>query len=188
MSARWSPSSISSREATVGFSLRSAASQAERWSSANSSARSRYGLRACHCSGLSLDINSSNRQIRANVAMEIDARLFPLSLYCTFRQVLQGGNFRERKAAEKLHVHQFGKLRLDFRQFIQGVADRREFLGVDGILVKIRLERSDFEFAAALDCISAPGMINDQSAHHPRGITHEPRPVRKAVAFARCDV
>src|SRR5262249_42873726 len=135
-------------------------------------------------SGLSLDINASEWQIRANVAMEIDARLFPLSLYRPFRQFLQGGNFREGQSAEKLHVDQLGKLRLDFRGMIQGVADRREFLGVDGILVNIRPERSDFKFAASLDCIPAPSMINDQSAHHPCGISHKPQPVRKAIAFA----
>src|SRR6266576_351814 len=57
-------------------------------------------------------------QVRANIPMEIDACLFPPSLYGTLRQVLQGGDLGKRKPAEKLHINQLGKLRLDFRQFI----------------------------------------------------------------------
>src|SRR6266481_4182600 len=120
--------------------------------------------------------------------MEIDSRLFPLSLYGTFRQVLQGGDFSERKSTEEFHVDQLSQLRLDFRQLIQCIADRREFFSVNRILAWVGFERSNFEFTPALDCVAAPGVINDQSAHHTCGITHEPRPVGKAVAFARGDV
>src|SRR5437667_1104826 len=120
--------------------------------------------------------------------MEIDARLFPPSLYGPFRQVLQGSDFGERKPAEKLHVDQFCKFRLNFRQLIQCITDRREFLGVDQILTCFGLQRSNFEFTAALDRVAAPGMINDQSAHPTLGIPHEPRPVGKPTAFTRGDV
>src|SRR5262249_24354763 len=118
----------------------------------------------------------------------IDTRLFPLSLYCAFRQVLQSGNFRKGKSAEKLHIDQLSKLRLDLRQLIQGIAYRREFLAVDGTLINIRFERSDFEFATSLYCILSPGMIDDQSAHRPCGIAHESRPVREPFTLARGNV
>jgi hypothetical protein len=65
--------------------------------------------------------------------MEIDSRLLPPSLYGTFRQVLQGGDFGERKPAEELHIDQLSKLRLDSSQLIQCIATRREFFSVNGI-------------------------------------------------------
>ncbi len=86
--------------------------------------------------------------------MEIDSRLFPLSLYGTFRQVLQGGDFSERKSTEEFHVDQLSQLRLDFRQLIQCIADRREFFSVNGILAWVGFERSNFKLAPAFDRVS----------------------------------
>src|SRR5258705_7687261 len=116
--------------------------------------------------------------------MEIDSRLFPLSLYGTFRQVLQGGDFSERKSTEEFHVDQLSQLRLDFRQLIQCIADRREFSSVNGILAWVGFERSNFKLAPTFDRVSASGMINDQSTHHSCGIPHEPRPIGKPLAFS----
>jgi len=45
--------------------------------------------------------------------MEIDSRLLPPSLYGTFRQVLQGGDFGETKPTEEFHIDQLSQLRLD---------------------------------------------------------------------------
>jgi hypothetical protein len=72
--------------------------------------------------------------------MEVDSGLFPPSLYGPFRQVLEGGNFGEREPAEELQVDQFSELRLDFRQLIQGIADCREFFGVDKVFAWLGLE------------------------------------------------
>ena len=86
--------------------------------------------------------------------MEIDSRLFPPSLYGTFRQVLQGGNFAERKPTEEFHIDQLSQLGLDFSQLIQCIADRREFFSVNRILGRVGFERSNFKLAPAFDRVS----------------------------------
>src|SRR5882724_4134813 len=94
---------------------------------------------------------SSERQFRANTAMEINARLLPPSLHGTFRQLLHGGDFGERKPAEKFQVDHCSELRLDFRQLIQGVADQRELLRVGRILNNISSERGNFELTTSFN-------------------------------------
>jgi hypothetical protein len=82
--------------------------------------------------------------------MEIDSRLFPPSLYGTFRQVLQGSNFGERKPTKEFHIDQLSQLGLDFRQLIQCIAGRREFFSVNRILAWVGFERSNFKLAPRL--------------------------------------
>src|SRR6478609_7402382 len=87
----------------VGFSPLSAVSQVERSSSVISSAWSRWGLRACHSSGVSFGIYTSRTVRAANLRERCYAGRcapFPASLYGTFPQVLQGGDFGERKSAK----------------------------------------------------------------------------------------
>lgn len=105
--------------------------------------------------------------------MEIDACLFPPSPHCTFRQVVHGSDFGERKPAEEFQVNQPGELRLDIRQSIQGIADRRELFRVSRILCIIGSERRDFELATSFDRATVPRMIDDESAHYPGGIPHK---------------
>jgi len=42
---------------------------------------------------------------------------------------------------KNLHVYQFSKLRVDFGELIQGIADQREFFGVNPILACVGFER-----------------------------------------------
>src|SRR5437868_8002858 len=56
------------------------------------------------------------------------------------------------------------------------------------IFAYVGLQRSNFEFTAALDRVATAGVIDNQSAHHTRGIPHEARAVWKAVAFTRRDI
>src|SRR5215469_5701709 len=116
--------------------------------------------------------------------MKINARLFPTSLHRTFREVSQGGDFRESQPTEELQVNKFSKFRLHLRQLIQCIADGREFFRVDETLDCIGFKRSNLELTAALDRVAASGVIDDQSAHHTRRITHEARSVGKRLAFA----
>src|SRR4029077_10437011 len=97
-------------------------------------------------------------------------------------------DFGKREPTEKLQVDQLSKLRLDFRQLIEGIADRRELFGVYRILNNIGSERRNFEFTTAFDGASAARVINDESAHGARGIPHEAGPVGKGAAVAGGDV
>jgi hypothetical protein len=48
----------------------------------------------------------------------------------------------------------------------------------------VRLERRDLEGAAALLGVPASGVVDDEPAHHPGGVTHEPRLVGEGRAGA----
>jgi hypothetical protein len=66
---------------------------------------------------------------------------------------------------------------------IQGIVDRREFLGVDGILGNLGLERRDFALAAVFDRVAAPGTI-DGETDITRAAHQEARPLGKGVVVA----
>src|ERR1019366_2298421 len=157
---------------SVGFCSASARSHAARSSSDMASAGSRYGLKTCHSPGLSVDMISSEREIRANFSMEINARLFPVPLHRAFRHVAHGGNFPERKAAEELQIDHLGECRLHFAKFVQHLADSRKFPVVDGVLHGVGVERSNLEQSPTLLGVPFPGLVNDKPRHPPRPIPH----------------
>jgi len=66
------------------------------------------------------------------------------------------GRFRQ-AVCSALHLRT--QVRLDFRQLIQGIADRRKLVGGGRILDALGFERSDLELTAAFECVTAPGMI-----------------------------
>src|SRR5271155_4130947 len=76
----------------------------------------------------------SSLQVCANAAMKIDACFFPLALDGSFRDISNRGDFRERKAAKELQVHDFSEGRLCLREFVERFADPGEFLAIHGIL------------------------------------------------------
>ena len=59
---------------------------------------------------------------------------------------------------------------------------------IDGILPRVGADRSDLEQAATLLGVPAPGVVDDQPAHHVRGISHESRAVGERRAVSRGDI
>src|SRR5947209_7608834 len=100
-------------------------SHAARCSADISRALSKYGLSDCHWLGAMGDMGALLffERIDRNALSKVDARLVPLPLDGALRKILHSGNFGETEAAEKFQVDYFGKVRLDLRQFIQGIAD-----------------------------------------------------------------
>jgi len=70
------------------------------------------------CPGSVQPLISQTDKLCGNAVVEINARLLPLSLHRTFRQLLHRSDFGEREPAEKLQVNYFSELRFDFRQLI----------------------------------------------------------------------
>src|SRR6185369_894691 len=83
-----------SRLARSGFCSWSFASQAVRSSSGSASAWSRYGLTDTQCL-LMADIAFLTRYIRAQAAVEVNARLVPMALHRPFGNATHAGDFRE---------------------------------------------------------------------------------------------
>ncbi len=58
-------------------------------------------------------------------------------------------------------------------QLVERVADPRQLGGVGHHAGDVGLERGDLELAAALLRLAAARVVDDDAAHHARGIAHE---------------
>src|SRR6185436_1073714 len=93
------------------------------------------------------------------------------------RDAAHRGNLGEREPAEELQVDDLGQLRFHAGQLVERVADldqRERFRDAVGVVAD---ERGQLEQAAALLRAATPDVVDDQPAHHPRRVSHEPRVV-----------
>ena len=128
---------------------------------------------------------ASQRYRRAKGAVKIDARLLPLSLYRALGNAPHRRDFCEGETAEESQVDNFRQRWIDRGQVVQGLADGGEFPIVGESLHGLGSQPRNLELASMLHGAPPAGMVDDQSAHHPRRIPHEPRPVGKLWAAAR---
>lgn len=110
--------------------------------------------------------------------MKVDSSLLPLPLHCSFMHVLHRRNLFEGKAAEKFEIHDFGECRFRSRQIVEGVTDLAEIRDL-GSPSHLFIEGCKRKFAAALDRMPAPRIVDNQPPHHSRRIAHESGQLRE---------
>src|SRR5215471_14815682 len=79
-------------------------------------------------------MSTSQCQFGTKLPVEKDARLIPLSLYGTFRYLVHGGDLDERETTEEFQVYHVSQGRIHLGQFVQSLADAREFAVLNCIL------------------------------------------------------
>jgi len=114
--------------------------------------------------------------------MKINARLFPLALHGPLDSPFHGCNLCERKSAKEFEVDNFGEARFSGRQFIERVAELREFATIRSVF-QFRSDRRDFKLAAPLLRLPVAAVVDDEPAHYPRGVSHESRAVGEGCSF-----
>ena len=114
--------------------------------------------------------------------MKIDASLLPLALGGSFRNAFHCGNFGETESAKEAEIDNFGERSITFGEFVESIADARQFTVIRQIL-NIRPEGCDLEEAAAFLSTAAACVIDDQAAHDARCVAHESGFVGKAHAL-----
>ena len=119
--------------------------------------------------------------------MEVDPRLFPISLDRALRYAAHRGDFSKRKPAEEFQVDDLCKPRIHLGQLVDRIADALQVVFV-GRAINDRRRRGDLEHAATLHGTATTGVIDDEAAHHPCRIRHESRAVGKHDAFTARDV
>ena len=115
--------------------------------------------------------------------MQINARLFPLSLDSTLGEAFHIGDLTKGKPTEKFQIDNLRQRAIDTRQLVESVAHPREFLIVAGYVSNVSGQRSNLERPAPLDCQSISHMIDDESPHDPCGISHEPAAIGEGLTL-----
>src|SRR5215470_5847390 len=110
--------------------------------------------------------------------MEIHSGFLPLPLSGPFGDPLHGSNLGECKAAEKFQIDNLRKQGISFGELIQSFADLNQ-LAVICRVCAFTAERCDLELTAALLGAAIASVINNEPAHHPRGISHESGSIRE---------
>jgi hypothetical protein len=115
--------------------------------------------------------------------MQVDAGTLPTAFDGAFGDAAHGGDFGGGETAEEFQVDDFSQSRIVGREFVEGVADAREDLGgLDALGVKIK--RRVLDPAASLLRQAASQVVDDEAAHHSRGIGHEAGLIGEDGAFA----
>src|SRR5215207_2283583 len=119
--------------------------------------------------------------------MEEQARLPPVAPYRALRPVAKRGDLAEGVAAEEVEVHEFGEPRLEGGQLVERVGEAVELDGgTSGLLGGGRDVGSEGDLertAAALLRPRPARIVNEEPAHRPRCVTHEPRAIGEVYPF-----
>jgi hypothetical protein len=108
--------------------------------------------------------------------------LLPAAFDGSFGDPLHRGDLGYREAAEELEVHDVGQHRFGRRELVECRSQPAELHAVRHRVGHIRTNRSQLELSATLLRLAAPGVVDDQAAHHPSGISHEALLVGELVA------
>ena len=120
-------------------------------------------------------------------AMQIDAALLPVALHGPLRHAAHGGDLGEGEAAEELQIDDLREIRIDLAELVERIADPGQLLRVGHVGRQIGAERRNLEQAAALLRAPPPHVVDDQAAHHARGVGHEPRAIGEDRPFLARD-
>src|SRR5581483_11152326 len=71
------------------------------------------------------------------------------------------------------------KLRLDFGQPVQSIADQRKLMGVHWLVVNVTVERRDCELIASLNGGVASNVIDNEPTHYTCGVTYKAGTIRE---------
>ena len=127
-------------------------------------------------------------QIGANVTVQVDASLFPLALHGSFRHSSNFGDFTKGKSAEELQIDHLCEWAIDLGQFVDGIADLAELPRIGGIIGHPGVISGDLKFATAFLRAPVAGVVDDQAAHNPRGISQKAVLIRKLGTATARDV
>ena len=120
------------------------------------------------------------RQTRfADDAVQVDSSLLPIALYGTLGYAAHRCNLAEREAAKELQIDDLRESGVHARQVVERVAQARQHLGIGDLFRDVGVERRDLELTAAFLGAAVARVVDDEAAHHPRRVGHEPRAVGK---------
>src|SRR5579871_1197081 len=105
--------------------------------------------------------------------MKVNAGLLPLPLHGAFGDFSQASDLAKGEPAEEFQVDDLRQVRLNLREFIERIGDFRKLLRVGWIAHIMAIGRRNLKFAATFERGAASGVINDDSPHDARGISHE---------------
>src|SRR5262249_13201305 len=115
-----------------------------------SSASSRYGLSARQRSAGSGMRLHGNRPRVADRGMQVQPALLPVTLNRPFRHTPQAGDLGERQPTEELQLDDFGKLRFDLGELVEGIVDAQQRVPVRDAFRVEGAQRGDLEETASL--------------------------------------
>lgn len=105
--------------------------------------------------------------------MQVNAGFFPLSLHRAFGHAHHIGDLTEGKPAEKLQVNNLRQRAVHTRQFVESLANSREFLIVADCFFNISGEGCKLETTSSFNRKAVSHVIDNESPHDPRSIGHE---------------
>src|SRR6185437_850488 len=97
--------------------------------------------------------------------MQVDARLFPVTLDRALRHTTQGANFGEGQAAVELQIDNFRQRRLYSRELFERIGNVLQRSRVSALRATGGAERGDFEESPTLLRLTLAGIVNDEAAH-----------------------
>ena len=111
-----------------------------------------------------------------------------MALHRALGHPAHGRDLSEGKATEELEVDDLGERGIDRGELVEGRANPDQLFDVGPALADFAAQGRDLEAAAALLGLAAARIVDDEAAHHLRGIGHEASTVGEDRSLALGDV